>query len=214
MARDDLLPVDGGLAREYAEERDAPAVSHVGDHVAEGLGVPGHLEADVETLAHAELALRVLDPPLADVEGERCAHLPCELQPVGVHVGDDDVTRAEEIYIGLRTQLSGSSVIGDGCTTSTGKGRAMFLESRAWNCKVIEGSGPPDMLAGPDQGCTAAEAGFIDENLPKYNILEEGEFPDDNTLIQEVSGGTTNTVVRLGEPGEDLSCAQIRAAFE
>ena len=42
---------------------------------------------------HAELLLHVGQRRLARIDGERDAHLPRQLEPVGVHVGDDDVAR-------------------------------------------------------------------------------------------------------------------------
>ena len=61
-----------------------------------------HLEPDVEALRHAELALRVRDRALADVERVRDADAARQLEPVGVHVGDDDVPRARVAHDGGR----------------------------------------------------------------------------------------------------------------
>ena len=58
-----------------AEHGDPAAVGHVRDHVAERVRVAGHLEADVEALLHAELALDVGEVALARVDRERRAHL-------------------------------------------------------------------------------------------------------------------------------------------
>ena len=44
-----------------AEHGDLAAVAHVGEHVAEGGGVAGHFEADVEAFVHAELFLRLAE---------------------------------------------------------------------------------------------------------------------------------------------------------
>ena len=62
---DDLAPVDGDLVGGDAEHGDLAAVAHVGDHVAEGVGVAGHLEADIEAFAHAELLLHFGERRLA-----------------------------------------------------------------------------------------------------------------------------------------------------
>ena len=43
-------------SRRDAEHGDLAAVGHVGEHVAEGRGVAGHLQADVEAFLHAQLA--------------------------------------------------------------------------------------------------------------------------------------------------------------
>ena len=63
--RDHLAPVDvDGLAGQ-AEHRDPAAVVHVLDHLRQGGGMAGHLQPDVEALAHAESPLRVPDARLA-----------------------------------------------------------------------------------------------------------------------------------------------------
>ena len=62
--------------------------------LAQRLGVARHLEADVEALRHAELALHVGEVALRGVDGDGRAHPARQLEPVGVQVGDDDVPRA------------------------------------------------------------------------------------------------------------------------
>ena len=47
--------------REDAEQGDLAAVAHVGEHIAEGGRVAGHLQPDVEALLHAQFLLRVGD---------------------------------------------------------------------------------------------------------------------------------------------------------
>ena len=75
-----------------AEHGDLAAVAHVGQHVAEGAGVAGHLQADVEAFLHAELLPgRSASDCVADVDGQGRAHLAGQLEAVGIDVGDDDV---------------------------------------------------------------------------------------------------------------------------
>ena len=96
------MPIDRHLGwRGDAEHGDLASVAHVGDHLAEGVGVAGHFEADVEAFAHAELFLRLLEGELAGVDGEGdVGGLVGEGAAVGVGVGDDDV--------------AGSGMAGDG----------------------------------------------------------------------------------------------------
>ena len=72
---DDRVPVDGHFLVGDAEHGDLAAVAHVGQHVAKGLRVAGHFQADVEALLHAQLLLHVGERLLADVDGQRHAHL-------------------------------------------------------------------------------------------------------------------------------------------
>ena len=60
----------------YPEDRDAAAVGHLPDARPQRVGVARHLEHDVESLGHPELALGVAEVALARVDGERRAHPP------------------------------------------------------------------------------------------------------------------------------------------
>ena len=78
-----------------AEHGDLAAVAHVAEHVAEGGGVAGHLEADVEAFVHA--AARVctsLSVVAARIDGEGDADFFGQGAAVGVGIGDDDVAGA------------------------------------------------------------------------------------------------------------------------
>ena len=78
-----------------AEHRDLAAVAHVGEHVAEGRGVAGHLQADVEAFRHAEFLLHVGQRRLADVRRAQVTPILLrQLEAVGVDVRDHDVARA------------------------------------------------------------------------------------------------------------------------
>ncbi len=69
-------------------------MAHIGEHVAKGVGVAGHLEADVESFLHVELLLDVLERRGAWVDGQSDSDFFSELAAVFVGVGDDDVARA------------------------------------------------------------------------------------------------------------------------
>src|ERR1700674_4866206 len=91
----DLRPVDRELVVREAQHGDSSAVRHVRDHVAQRTRLAGHLEADVESLLHAELLLDLGKGGGADVHRTRHADLAGELQAVVADIGDDDVTRAD-----------------------------------------------------------------------------------------------------------------------
>ena len=61
---------DGSLTLQKAEQPDAAAVGHGGDHAAQGVLVAGHLEADIEALLHAEGGHRLGHAGAAHVDGE------------------------------------------------------------------------------------------------------------------------------------------------
>ena len=94
MLKMTVLQSSGDLLRRHAEHRDPAAVGHVGDHRVQRIRAARHLEADVEALDHAELALDVGQVALARVDRQRGAHPPGQVEPVRVEVGDDDVARA------------------------------------------------------------------------------------------------------------------------
>ena len=70
LVEDDLVPVDGDVFGRDAEHGDLCAVAHVGEHLAEGGGVAGHLEADVEAFLHVELLLDLLERCGARIDRE------------------------------------------------------------------------------------------------------------------------------------------------
>ena len=105
---DDGVPVDGHLFGGDAQHRDPGAVAHVGDHVAEGGGVAGHLQAHVEALGHSELLLHFRETGFAHVDGERYAQLAGERQAVRIDIGDHGVARAGVPRHGRRHDADGA----------------------------------------------------------------------------------------------------------
>ena len=69
-------------------------MKHVRQDVVECFGVPGHLECDIEAFFHFELLHRDSQFFGPHIQRKIDMHLARELEPVGVYIGDDDVTRA------------------------------------------------------------------------------------------------------------------------
>ena len=92
LIEDNLVPVDGDVFGGDAEHGDLCSVAHVGEHLAEGVGVAGHLETDVETLVHVKLLLDFFERRGAGIDGARDADFFSESTAVFVGIGDDDVT--------------------------------------------------------------------------------------------------------------------------
>jgi hypothetical protein len=126
------------------------------------------------------------------------------------------VRRADRIHLGTRTKLGGASVLGPECATGIGTGIAEFVQSRAWGCMVQPGTtdNPFGPVAGPNDVCESAEAAFMDENLPIYQVLLPGQTPMMPIEVENdhPSLGPKISLVRLGDLGEDVSCADVRGA--
>ena len=134
--------------------------------------------------------------------------------------------RAKEVHIGLRTTLGGSGVIGSDCMSGEGPATApeTAIESRAFDCKVDPASLPNGDTDHPDNNCTAAEATFVDDNVPNYHVLQKDEKPPTtglnfplahagDMLDQTPSPGPTASMKRLGDLDGMFTCANVRAAF-
>ena len=123
--------------------------------------------------------------------------------------------RADRILLGTRTKLGGAGKIAADCNSGVGEGFAEFVQSRAWGCLAQPGSANPgEPAAGANDPCQATEAMFMDENLPIYEILRLGESPGSNLDVKDrsPSKGPLMSLVRLGKPGESVSCEQVRNA--
>jgi hypothetical protein len=126
------------------------------------------------------------------------------------------VRRADRIHLGTRTKLGGSSVLGDECMNGLGTGIAEFVQSRAWGCMVQEGTTDDPFApgAGPNEPCESAEAAFMDENLPIYDVLAVGESPTPPISVPNMSPseGPKIQIVRLGDLGDQVDCDAVRNA--
>ena len=91
LVEDDLIPVDRDVFGWDAEHGNLCAVAHVGEHLAEGAGIAGHLEADVEALVHVELLLDLFEWRGAGIDGAGDSHFLREVAAVLIGVGDDDI---------------------------------------------------------------------------------------------------------------------------
>lgn len=127
------------------------------------------------------------------------------------------VRRADRIHLGTRTKLGGASVLGAECATGLGSGIAEFVQSRAWGCMVQQGTtdNPFDPVGAPaNTVCESAEAAFMDENLPIYQVLLAGQTPADPIKVEnmEASSGPKIRLVRLGDLSSDVTCEDVRSA--
>jgi hypothetical protein len=117
----------------------------------------------------------------------------------------------------VRMKFGGSAKLGDACNLGHGSGIAEFVNSRAWGCLVQPGTYNFPLVfqaAGANEACQAAEASFMDANLPIYNILAVGQAPDAKLKLADTSksDGPQLSLVRLGAAGAGLTCADVRAA--
>lgn len=128
--------------------------------------------------------------------------------------------RASKFFIGLRNTLGGGGPIGDDCASGNGDAIGERIESRVWDCEL-----DPASTDGGDTACTSEEAVFVDTNSPVYTILQKDGTPPANIDLPETqksnglmfdrtpSVGPKAWVKRLGNPGANISCADVRAAF-
>jgi len=122
---------------------------------------------------------------------------------------DPNSVRAEILQIGLRTRLGGSGMIGSDCASGAGDATVTNLDSRVLDCTRTD-----------DQACESAQATFVDEQAPTYNILDEGEKPPADVvdmktgqpIDQSLSVGSRSALVRLGDLGGNFDCAAVRGA--
>jgi hypothetical protein len=118
---------------------------------------------------------------------------------------------ATKVYIGLRTQLGGSGKIGADCSSGVGSAEAENFESRVIDCVMKDGS-----------KCTPDGSEFVDKNTPAFHVLQVGQMPPANwkharpeadmLLDRSPSKGPQSSVIRLGDLGGAVTCAQVRGA--
>lgn len=121
---------------------------------------------------------------------------------------------AKEVYIGLRTRIGGSGAIGSDCKSGNGAADVDDFESRVFDCTGADG-----------MPCTPDQAAFVDQNTPAFHVLKAGATPPldvwkfylnptaDSKRNVTPSKGATSSVVRLGDAGANVSCADVRAAM-
>jgi hypothetical protein len=127
---------------------------------------------------------------------------------------------ATRAHIGLRMALGGEGKIGDDCARGVGIGTSSAdIPSRVYSCVVENGS-----------DCDAAEAEFVDQNVPSFHLLQSGQTPPaaptwqhvrENpvapfvpkvTLDRSASVGPRTRMLRIADLGQPVNCAQIRDA--
>jgi hypothetical protein len=109
-------------------------------------------------------------------------------------------------------------VIANDCGGAKGPAVAEGFESRAISC-YLEPNSPTGVgngtLADDNTLCTDDQRQFMDENLPLYNCMEEGDVPPaDLTTIrdQSPSKGPKMSLIKLGEIGDSITCEDVRNA--
>jgi hypothetical protein len=120
---------------------------------------------------------------------------------------------ADETYIGLRTKIGGSGKIAAGCMSGGGSADADGFDTRLFGCK-LKSSGMP---------CDDTGAAFVDLNLPNFHVLQATQVPPpewkhpraeaDAVLNRAPSAGPKSSVVRLGDLGANVTCAQVRSTM-
>jgi hypothetical protein len=94
-------------------------------------------------------------------------------------------TGATTLFAGLRTQFGGAYPVGPDCNGDAGEAEAGDVALRVFDCKMVDGT-----------RCTPNAATVADQNMPVFR-----------------GRGAQNTLIRLGDLGEDLGCADVRAVF-
>ncbi len=128
------------------------------------------------------------------------------------------VPRTDRIHLGTRAILGGDIVIDDDCQRAKGAGIAEGFQSRAISCYLQPGvpTGAGDgSLAGADTRCTGDQRQFMDENLPLYNCMKQGDVPPADLIAitdQSPSEGPQVSLVKLGEIGDGITCEDVRNA--
>ena len=184
-------------------------------HCAAGTGVkcfPDH-DSDMLPGLSIELTTSGMAPPGVGCEGKykyNGAPLSADIAAIF-----NTVRRSDHILLGVRTKLGGTGRLSDDCNAAVGAGIAEFVQSRAYGCVVQPGTsdfgGQPAKEGEP---CTAAQAAFMDENLPIYKVLSAGEKPDMvlNVVDKGQSAGPLFSMVRLGRAGDPVGCQAVRDA--
>ena len=196
LIEDDLVPVDGDVFGGDAEHGDFAAVAHVGEHIAEGVGVAGHFEAYVEALLHAELLLEVFERGGAGIDGAGDAYFFCEGAAVLIGVGDDDVAG---------TGVAGDSGGHDADGTGAGD-EDVFSEDG-------EGEGGVDGVAEgiEDRGDFEGDAGGV---LPDIGHGQDDELGEGSVAIDSDTHGVGAEVAASGEAVAAASADDVTFAAD
>lgn len=123
---------------------------------------------------------------------------------------------AETVYIGLRTSLGGSGLIGSDCMSGSGAAVAEDFISRVFACVMNDGM-PCSETGGETDG-----VGFLDKNTPTFYVLKPGDVPPEkwkharaevDSLLDRTPGkGPQSSMVRIADLGSEVSCADVRNA--
>jgi len=131
---------------------------------------------------------------------------------------DDNSVRAQTISAGLRMDPGLRATVAPDCASGVADAMASEVSLRAIDCVATDGN-----------PCQPAQAQFVDENLPYYNVLQANAAPpavDPRTgvdvllpqaqggglLDQTPSVGPRSAMVRLGDIGTPFNCGDVSGA--
>jgi hypothetical protein len=114
--------------------------------------------------------------------------------------------------------IGGDAVLANDCSRADGSAVAEGWQSRAIGCYLQKDTptGAPDSsLAGANTLCTSDQRQFMDENLPLYHCMKQGDVPPAEIIEitdRSPSDGPQMSLVRLGDIGDDITCEDVRNA--
>src|ERR1700691_4086865 len=88
---DQGTPIHRHLRSRDAQHGNLATVTHVGDHVAQGLRTARHLQGYIESFHHPQLLLHFRNRCLFWIHSHSCAQLARQIQPEGIHIGHNNM---------------------------------------------------------------------------------------------------------------------------
>lgn len=162
---------------------------------------PDH-DGDGEPGISLATALNGPPPSAANPRGKGWNYTPVPTDPSLPLLG----VGATTLYAGLRARFGGEVPLGSDCNGGTSAAEAGDVSLRVFDCAMDDGS-----------RCTPNGVTVVDQSMPVFHLLPVGEVPprawQDKTLDRGVSEGPRSTVLRLGNSGDELGCADVREAF-
>jgi hypothetical protein len=141
--------------------------------------------------------------------------VPLSAKP-GVIISSDWIARADRIHLGTRTYFSGNPIVSPDCQLIKGSAAGTGFQTRSPSCKLQPGTRDflEDLPAGEDQYCNDTQSLFLNRNLPIYLFPDKGESPPEGLSLPDSSPskGAEITMVKMGDLGDTVTCAEIREA--
>ena len=186
---------------DWPDAGTAPA-SQVPDHDTDGL--PG---------VSAEIISQASAVPSAN---PNCSYTPLGVPTGGAGAAAESTTG--RVLLGLHAQLGAAMDLAADCRVTRGTGALQALNLRAAGCQLNTvpwnpAQGNPPGAGDTSSACTEEVRSVMDEALPSYHVLADGEAPRGGTLRDvSISRGPVLQAVRFG-PGPAPSCEQVRKAM-